>query len=311
MVGCRDATVQTTPARGPQQAQPVRAAIAARRGRTAPAEALPTETVGPPRPGLVALLGSGETSPAGRKVHDYLVARLPRPATVAILETPAGFQPNVDLVASKIAEFLRQGLRNYAPRTLIVQARKRGTPYDPDNPQIAHYVLPADYIFLGPGSPTYAARQLRDSLTLRHVLARHREGATLALSSAASLAAGTWVLPVYEIYKAGEDLHWQPGLDLFGPFGLNLTVVTHWNNKEGGKDLDTSRCYMGRERFERLLTLLPSETTILGVDEQVACIMDLAAGQCQVLGPGGVTIIRGSRTIEYGNRATFGIDELG
>jgi cyanophycinase-like exopeptidase len=87
--------------------------------------------------------------------------------------------------------------------------------------------------------------------------------------------------------------------------------VTHWNNKEGGKDLDTSRCYMGRERFARLLTLLPSDTTILGVDEQVACIMDLAAGECQVLGPGGVTIIRDGQTIEYGNRARFGIEELG
>ena len=263
-----------------------------------------------PRPGLIALLGSGETAPAGRKVHEYLVARLPRPATIAILETPAGFQPNVELVAAKIGEFLRRGLRNYAPRTLVIQARKRGTPYDPDNPQIAHYVLPADYIFLGPGSPTYAARQLRDSLTLRHVQARHREGAALGISSAAALAAGTWVLPVYEIYKAGEDLRWEPGLDLFRPFGLDLTVVTHWNNQEGGKDLDTSRCYVGRERFERLLAMLPPETTVLGVDEQVACIMDLAAGSCRVIGRGGVTIMRGGQTIEHRGGEEFGIEEL-
>lgn len=260
--------------------------------------------------GPIALLGSGETAPAGRKVHEYLVARLPKPATVAILETPAGFQPNVELVAAKIAEFLQHGLRNYEPRTLVVQARKRGTPYDPDSPQIAHYILPADYIFLGPGSPTYATRQLRDSLTLRHMLTRHRQGATLGLSSAAALAAGTWCLPVYEIYKAGEDLRWEPGLDLFGPFGLDLTVVTHWNNREGGKDLDTSRCYVGRERFARLLAMLPSETTILGVDEQVACILDFKAGIGRVLGRGGVTIIRGERAVEYRGGQEFGIEEL-
>jgi len=261
-------------------------------------------------PGLIALLGSGETSPAGRKMHDYLLARLPRPATVAILETPAGFQPNVDRVAGKIGEFLRRGLRNYDPRVLMIQARKRGTPYDPDNPQVAHFVLPADYIFLGPGSPTYAARQLRDSLTLHYLLRRHREGAALGLASAAALAVGTWVLPVYEIYKAGEDLRWEPGLDIFGPYGLDLTVVTHWNNKEGGRDLDTSRCYMGQARFDRLCELLPSETTILGVDEQVSCILDLAADQCSVFGPGGVTIIAGARTTRHESGERFSIDEL-
>jgi len=263
-----------------------------------------------PRPGLIALLGSGETSPAGRKFHDFLVSRLPRPATVAILETPAGFQPNVDRVAGKIGECLVRGLRNYDPRVLIVQARKRATPYDPDCPQIAHFVLPADYIFLGPGSPTYTVRQLRDSLTLRQMQARHREGATLGFASAAALAAGTWVLPVYEIYKSGEDLRWEPGLDIFRPFGLDLTVVTHWNNKEGGKDLDTSRCYMGRERFDRLCAMLPPETTILGVDEQVSCILDFAKGECQVFGPGGVTIMHGGRTVLHGAGERFPVDEL-
>ena len=263
-----------------------------------------------PRPGLIALLGSGETSPAGRRMHDLLLSRLPHPATVAILETPAGFQPNVDRVAGKIAEFMQRSLRNHQPRVLIVQARKRGTPFDPDSRQIAHYVLPADYIFAGPGSPLYAARQLRDSLTLRYMVARHREGATLSFASAAALAVGSLVLPVYEIYKAGEELRWEPGLDLFGPYGLDVAVVTHWNNREGGKDLDTSRCYMGQARFDRLCEMLPSGTTVLGVDEQVACIVDLAAGSCEVTGPGGVTIIQGSRCKEFRSGASFSLDEL-
>ena len=42
-----------------------------------------------PRPGLVALFGSGETSPAGRRVHEYVFERLGRPVEVAILDTPA------------------------------------------------------------------------------------------------------------------------------------------------------------------------------------------------------------------------------
>lgn len=262
------------------------------------------------QPGLVALFGSGETSPAGRKVHDFLLSRLPRPPVVAVLETPAGFQPNVERVAGKIGEFLQTGLRNYDPRIIVVQARKRGTVFDPDSPQIAHFVLPADYIFMGPGSPTYTVRQLRGTLTLRHLQARHQEGAILGFASAAALAVGSWVLPVYEIYKAGEDLHWQPGLDLLRPYGLDLAIVTHWNNTEGGRELDTSRCYMGEARFARLRALLPPETTILGIDERVACILDLGRGECLVMGPGGVTILAGERATVYPAGARFSLDEL-
>ena len=78
--------------------------------------------------------------------------------------------------------------------------------------------------------------------------ARARRCAVFA--SAGAIAIGRYTLPVYEIYKAGHDLHWQDGLDLFGPFGLNLAFVSHWNNGEGGADLDTSHCFMGKERFD-------------------------------------------------------------
>jgi hypothetical protein len=67
----------------------------------------------------------------------------------------------------------------------------------------------------------------------------------LAFASAASIAVGRYALPVYEIYKVGADLHWVDGLDLFRVFGWELAIVPHWNNREGGDDLDTSRCFMG------------------------------------------------------------------
>ncbi len=77
-------------------------------------------------------------------------------------------------------------------------------------------------------------RQLQASLTWHTILARHRLGASLALASAAAIAAGTFALPVYEIYKVGEDPHWKPGLDLLKPFGLSLAFIPHWDNMEGG-----------------------------------------------------------------------------
>ncbi|MCU0489120.1 MAG: hypothetical protein MUE67_09235 [Anaerolineales bacterium] len=244
-----------------------------------------------PPPGLVVLFGSGETSPSGRKVFDQALRSLPQPPRVALLETPAGFELNSARVIGRVAEFLEHRLQNYQPQTRVIAARARGTPFSPDALEVVAPLLEADLIFMGPGSPTYAVRQLRDSLAWQMLQARHRLGAALVLASAATIALSTYALPVYEIYKVGEDLHWKPGLDFFGSYGLPLVFIPHWNNNDGGEELDTSRCFMGQARFARLMALLPPDLTVVGIDEKTALILDISAGRGQVSGLGGVTLI--------------------
>ena len=260
-------------------------------------------------PGLIALFGSGETSSQGRKIHDYLMAHLPAPVQVAILETPAGFQPNAEGVNLKIQQFLEKSLQNFRPQVTLIAARRKGSAHDPDDPATVGGLAEADYIFAGPGSPTYAMRHLRDTLTWRLVQQRHAAGATLAFSSAAAIAMGAHVLPVYEIYKAGADLGWERGLALFP--GLDLAILPHWNNAEGGAGLDTSHCFMGAERFARLHALLPPMTTILGIDEHTACVIDPAAATCLVLGMGVVTVLRGDQAQVFPAQSTFPLSLLG
>jgi hypothetical protein len=237
------------------------------------------------------LFGSGETSPSGRKIFEKIFSQLPHAPKVALLETPAGFEPNSMQVIGRVADFLCSRLQNYQPRLSIVRAQARGTPFSPDEPNIVSPLLEAETIFMGPGSPTYAVRQLRASLTWQMILARHRLGAALVLASAATIAFSTYALPVYEIYKVGEDLHWKEGLDFFGLYGLPLVFIPHWNNKDGGEDLDTSRCFMGRSRFFRLTEMLPPDLTLVGIDEKTALIMDIRAGTGSVAGLGGVSLI--------------------
>ncbi len=244
-----------------------------------------------PPPGQIVLFGSGETSPTGRKIFDQVLQNLPKPPHLALLETPAGFELNSTLVIGKVGEFFTRRLCNYAPKVEIIPARQRGSDYSPDNPSILVPLLHANLIFMGPGSPSYAARQLRDSLAWYYLLARHGLGATLALASAATVAFSTLALPVYEIYKAGEDLHWITGLDFFRFYGLKLILIPHWNNNEGGPNLDTSRCFMGRQRFVQLMELLPSDLTIIGLDEKTALVMNPASCMCYVKGLGGVTLL--------------------
>lgn len=262
-------------------------------------------------PGCVLLFGSGETAPGSTAVYEAVFRRLPPSPLVAILETPAGFQPNSAAVAEQVAAFIRRHLRNHRPRTVVVPARKRHTPFSPDDPAIVAPLAEADALFLGPGSPTYAVRQLGDSLAWQLVQARQRQGAVLILASAATIAVGAFALPVYEIYKVGADLHWQPGLELFAPYGLAPVFVPHWNNREGGAGLDTSCCFMGRERFTALQGLLPPETLYVGIDEHTALLIDPVAGQAQVLGAGHVTLLQagGEETLAAGT--TFPLSRLG
>src|SRR5579871_1049708 len=244
--------------------------------------------------GVIALLGSGETAALGREAFVNVFRRLERPISVAVLETPAGFQPNADLVAAKVAEFIGHRLQDFAPQVTTIRARYKGGPHDTDTPVIAASLAGANCIYAGAGSPGFMIRQLQDSRLLAAMRARHAQGAALVFSSAAALAVSAHALPIYEIFKAGADLHWLSGLDILGPFGYHLTIVPHWNNKEGGAELDTSHCFMGRERFERLQALLPPQETILGIDEYTACVLDLVAGEGQVLGKGSLTLLHES-----------------
>ncbi len=266
-------------------------------------------------PGPVVLLGSGETSPNIRKVYDELFRRLTIPVRTAILETPAGFEPNSRAVAQQIGDYLAKRLQNYRPQISVLPVRKKGTAFSPDDPQILAPLYGADVIVMGPGSPTYAVRQLHESLAWQTLQACHRLGATVIFASATTLASSVQTLPVYEIYKVGDELHWQSGLNFFGAYGLNLVFLPHWNNNDGGRDLDTSHCYVGTARYNTLVGMLPGliddQYAIVGIDENTALVIEPAVGHCWVRGPGSVVIIRGDDVRRFAGGATFGAAELG
>lgn len=261
--------------------------------------------------GQIAFLGSGETSLAGGRIFEMLARRLPSPLRIAVLETPAGFELNSPQVAGRVADFLAKRLQNYAPTVAVIPARKRGTPFSPDEPSILQPLLYADLIFMGPGSPTYAARQLHGSLAWDLVRARHRLGATLVFASAATISVGAWVLPVYEIFKAGEDVHVGKGLNLFSDFGMHLSFIPHWNNAEGGEEVDTSRCFVGMERFETWRRQLPEGSVIVGLDEHSGLILDFEARRCNVVGVSTVSILRGGSAEVFPAGAAFPLAALG
>ncbi len=252
-------------------------------------------------PGLVALFGSGEMSPTGRKIHESVIkqASVVPPVRIGILETPTGFEVNaIHGWPERMERFFTKGLRNYNPVITRIRAWRRDGAYSTDDPAIVDAILAQDYLYCGAGSPSYTITHLRDTRAYEHMKKLHQFGGILSVGSATAVALSRYALPVYEIFKAGVDLHWLGGLDFFGSYGLTLAIVPHWNNREG-EDFDTTRCFMGAHRFGKLAAMLPVGVTILGIDEQTACVVDRTHRRASVMGVGTVTIVKQNKQFVY------------
>jgi cyanophycinase-like exopeptidase len=261
--------------------------------------------------GRIAFLGSGETSLAGGRIFEALAREINGPLRIALIETPAGFELNSAQVVGRVGDFMRTRLQNYQPVVDVIPARKKGSAFSPDDPEIVRPLLHANMIFMGPGSPTYAIRHLKSTLTWDVIRARHRLGATLVFASAATISIGAHALPVYEIYKVGQDVHVVDGLDLFADFGLHVSFIPHWNNADGGADLDTSRCFIGMDRFAEWCRLVPSDNETIGLDEHTGLIIDFESGLCEVSGVSSVSLVRECNPEMYASGSKFPLSELG
>jgi len=230
------------------------------------------------------------------EVHKKMLARLPHPPNAVFLDTPAGFQLNVEEISRKAVEYFRV----HVQKPLAVAGYKSAENTTAFEAETAYDLLRnAHFVLVGPGSPTYAVRHLQKTPIPQILNSVIQSGGCLVAASAAALTMGRQTLPVYEIYKVGQEIHWIEGLDILAQFGFNLVVVPHWNNAEGGTH-DTRFCYMGESRFRKLEALLPEDTTILGIDEHTACIIDLHSQRIDIQGIGDVTIRKMGREIKFG-----------
>ncbi len=239
-------------------------------------------------------------------IHQELTGRVSNPQLDAILlDTPFGFQENADEIAARTITYFRE---HVGCEVRLASFRHSGRATALEFEQFLTRLGDANYVFAGPGSPTYALRHWRDSAVRERLIAKVREGGCVAFASAAAIGLGAYALPVYEIYKVGADPTWTEGLDLLGEIGLRCAVIPHYDNREGGTH-DTRFCYMGESRLRLLESMLPDDVPILGVDEYTACIIDIDAQSVTVRGRGGATV-RGRGIDRRWERTTFALSEL-
>ena len=264
------------------------------------------------RKGIIALMGSGELTATMVEVHKELLSKLGESPRAAFLDTPAGFQLNADQLSQRAVHYFRERVRH---ELAVVSYKSSEKGQSPEQDRAFQKLRRADFVLIGPGSPTYAVRQWRSSPIPDILTRRIASGGCLVAASAAALTVGRFTLPVYEIYKVGQDLHWVEGLDLLRHFGFSLVVIPHWNNAEGGNH-DTRFCYMGQSRFDYLTSLLPEDVGICGLDEHTALLIDLERQEAEIRGIGRVVLRRsGSEMIlKKGDRVPLDVlrgDEIG
>ena len=245
-------------------------------------------------PRILTIMGSGETAPTMMKHHRELIARFPGTPKAVVLDTPYGFQENAAELASKAVDYFRKSVGH--PIEIAGLTRLHGQDTLTVEQGLAR-VRQADYVFAGPGSPTYALRQWAGTPVPDIMRGKMRTGGAVTFASAAALTLGRYTVPVYEIYKVGDDPCWLEGLDVLGEIGLNVAVIPHYDNAEGGHH-DTRFCYLGEHRLAMLEEQLPNDAHVIGVDEHTGVILDLDTNTATVVGNSTITVrIKGQSTI--------------
>ena len=255
-------------------------------------------------------MGSGETAPTMVTTHRRLTALLPSPVQAVVLDTPYGFQENAPELALRAVEYFKTSINVDLQVAGLVRMKDTHIAADPvETERGLRRLADADYVFAGPGSPTYALRQWSATTVATLLADKLRTGGIVVFASAAALTLGKATVPVYEIYKVGEDVRRLDGLDLLSVIGINAAVIPHYDNAEGANH-DTRFCYLGEARLVMFESMLDDDTFVLGVDEHTGLVIDLDTQIATVVGNGTVTVRLRGQSHVYATGATLSLEYL-
>jgi len=225
--------------------------------------------------GLLALVGSGEFTPAMDEVDRILLASIgrdrPRVAIVPTASWPDGEAVFRRWAAQGIAHFEALGAE---PMPVLV--RDRETAGDPAS---AASIATADLVYFSGGKPGHLLGALDGTAAGTALLEAHSRGAVVA-----GCSAGAMVLGAHQFRIGGRfgqiPVGWQPSLG----FAPRLVIVPHY------------------DAFPETMVLpmalaVPDGSVIVGIDEETAMIG--GDGEWHVHGRGRVTVWRGSRRRRY------------
>lgn len=242
---------------------------------------------------ILSLMGSGENSPIMVTPHQKIIKCTGVGLNPINLNTPYAFQENIDELSANIEKYFEVNV---------------GTKITTSSEPIID-IANANWVFAGPGSPTYTLRKWRD-VGIDNQLKELLNRGSLVLASAAAMTIGAKVMPVYEMYKVGEDPYWIDGLNILeAATGIRAAVIAHFNNAQGGSH-DTRYCFAGEKRMKALESILNQDIAILGIDEHTGIAFDLDAKTADVFGKGVITFKKNGITKTFENKSVVSFEEF-
>lgn len=214
----------------------------------------PLTTGSTPRPGPIALLGSGEYTAVMTPIDMQLLQAIggPQGRRVALLPTAAGLEPGQPQRwnALGVAHFAALGAE---PVSVLLATRD-----DAHDPAIVAQLSSADFFYFSGGNPEYLIETLHDTPAWATMLARRSAGAVLAGCSAGAMMQGGYSIRVRQI-AAGNPPSWLPALGVVP----GMVLLPHF---------DRMASFLSPALFEQVLQSAPAALTIVGVDEDTALL---------------------------------------
>ena len=222
--------------------------------------------------GIIALVGSGEFTPAMVEVDRGLLAATGRERPIVAI-VPAASWPDGEAVFMHWAHMGEEHFAALGAMPVAVLIRDRATA---DDAEAAAEISGADLIYMSGGKPGHLLSLLRDSAAGAALREAHARGAVVA-----GCSAGAMVLGGHQIRTGGRGfLHppigWEDGLGLVP----GIVVMPHYDA-------------IPETLLAPLALAAPHGVLVVGIDENTAVVAK--DGAWQVQGQGRVTVWRGSR----------------
>lgn len=230
--------------------------------------------------GAIALVGSGEFTPALESVDRELLAATGR-ARPRVVIIPTASVPDGEGVFLRWAEMGRQHFAALGAEVEPILVRDRAAAEDPVNIQA---IGEADLVYLSGGRPNFLYDALAGTALEGALHAAHLRGAVIA-----GCSAGAMVLADRQLRLRRRLLfppRWQPA------FGLvpRTAVAPHYDA-------------LPETLMLALILAAPRDSVVLGIDGETALVG--RDGSWQVQGRGRVTVWRGRRRSRHRDGETF------
>ncbi len=236
----------------------------------------PSATTRPGVSGPVALVGSGEYTPAMDETDRYLLALIggAAHARVALLPTASGLEPGRPAYWNDlgVAHFRALGVADLRPLA-ILDAR------DTHDAAKIEPLRDATFFYFSGGDPVHLVETLRGSPAWDLILAAHQRGAVLAGCSAGAMALSSFTAAPRRAF-AGGQITWQAALGIVP----RVATLPHFDRMRAAWP----------DTLQTLRRASPDEIIVLGIDEDTALTHPGGAGaHWRVSGRQTVTVSRG------------------